>query len=173
MPRRNVRRSEHATAETVAALKERVYASFTGVAVATTLWLAVDHVSARGAFTTLLTSIVAIAAAGFVAELIAHQVNHATLPDRAQVATMVRIAATAVGSASLPLVTLLFAWLEVIDLRLALQLSIAIYVLVIAVISLVAVMRVHQPWRQRLIGLAGLLLLVGGVVAVLAIAHRH
>lgn len=158
---------------TAEALKERVYASFTGLAVVTTLWLNVDHTSARGAFSTLLISIVAIAVAGFVAELIAHQVSHAALPERAELGTMLGIAATALGSASVPLVTLLLAWLELIDLHLALRLSIGIYILVIGAISLLAVLRVRQPWGQRLIGLGALLLLGLGVVAVLAMAHGH
>jgi hypothetical protein len=66
--------------ESARALKERVYATFTGLAVIM-IYAVGDHPDADHALRSLVISIIGISAAGFTAEVIAHQVTHAALPS--------------------------------------------------------------------------------------------
>ncbi|PXA68444.1 hypothetical protein [Cryobacterium arcticum] len=89
--------------ERARALKERIYASFTGLAIVVVIYSDVDHTAALDAFLSLAVGIIGIAAAGFVAEVIAHQVTHTDTPSRADLRTMARISSGALASASIPL----------------------------------------------------------------------
>ncbi|HEU0181184.1 MAG TPA: hypothetical protein VFR16_03255, partial [Agromyces mariniharenae] len=60
------------TEERAEALKERVYATVTGLAIVLVQINNVEHITATRATLTLLVGIVAISAAGFVAEVISH-----------------------------------------------------------------------------------------------------
>ncbi|MFT4258932.1 hypothetical protein [Microbacterium sp.] len=84
---------------------------------------------------------------------------------------MVRIAAGAIGSASIPLIALCMAWLGALTLTIALQISVGIYVLTLGLIALIAVSRAGLPWRHRFIALVGLASLGAIVVLVLIVAH--
>ncbi|PPH31225.1 hypothetical protein [Rathayibacter rathayi] len=70
------------------------------------IYLVGDHPDAVHALQSLVVSIVGISAAGFVAEVIAHQVVHAATPSGTDARTMLRIAGGALASASLPVLVL-------------------------------------------------------------------
>ena len=156
--------------ESARALKERVYATFTGLAVIM-IYAVGDHPDAGHALRSLVVSIVGISAAGFTAEVIAHQVTHAALPSRAELRVMLRIAAGALASASLPVLALLAAVLGWVEATTALWIGVGIYAAVLAAIALIAVGRAGLTWRQGLVSLAFLLGLGALVVGVLALAH--
>lgn len=158
-------------AERMSALKEQVYASFTGLAIVTVFALDVGHTTARHAFFTLLAGIVGITIAGLVADIIAHFISHAGLPKYVHLRTMMRIAGGAIGSASIPLIVLCAAWMGLFSLQTALQISVGIYLLGLALIALVAAFRTGLPWRQQLIALGSLVGLGATAVAVLVVAH--
>jgi len=67
-----------------AAIKERVYATFTGLAIVLVQNANVAHTSALQATVTLLIGIVAIALAGFAADLVAHLATHGSFPRGAR-----------------------------------------------------------------------------------------
>lgn len=157
--------------ERARSLKERVYASFTGLSVVTVMVLAGAHPAAPDAFITLAAAITGISIAGFVAEVLAHLVSHKSLPGRVETITMIRIAGGALASASLPLLALLGAWLGFIPVELALQTGIGIYFFTLAAVAFVATHRTGLPWRQQILALAGLVGLGAVVVGVLAVAH--
>ncbi|WP_440710807.1 hypothetical protein [Herbiconiux sp. YIM B11900] len=157
--------------ERMRSLKERVYASFTGLSVVTVMALAAEHPTPPNAFVTLAAAIVGISIAGFVAEALAHLVSHKSLPGRAETTTMIRIAGGALASASVPLLALLAAWMGWIPVELALQTGIGIYFFTLAAVALVAAHRTGLPWRQQVLALAGLVGLGALVVGVLAVAH--
>jgi hypothetical protein len=158
--------------ERARAVKERVYASFTGLAIVTVLALNA-RASAVDSFLTLLAGIVGISIAGFVAEVIGYQIGHGKLPDRTELLTMVRIAAGAFGSASVALVALASAWIGWLPIETALQISVGIYFITLAVVALVAAHRTRLPWRQQLVALIALIGLGATVVLVLSLAHGH
>ncbi|MDF2917760.1 MAG: hypothetical protein K0S70_1977 [Microbacterium sp.] len=64
--------------ERIGALKERIYATVTGLAILAGLFTA-EHVTVTESIFALAVGIFAIAAAGFVAEVIAHQIGHRQL----------------------------------------------------------------------------------------------
>ena len=72
------------------ALKERVYAAFTGLAVVM-IYAVDDQADSAHALRSLVIAIIGISAAGFVADVIAHQVAHAATPTAAEARTMLRI----------------------------------------------------------------------------------
>ncbi|KQQ22198.1 hypothetical protein ASF48_03000 [Rathayibacter sp. Leaf299] len=156
--------------ESARALKERVYATFTGLAVVM-IYAVDDHPDAGHALRSLVISIIGISAAGFTAEVIAHQVTHAALPSRSELRVMLRIAAGALASASLPVLALLAAVLGWIESTTALWIGVGVYAAVLAAVALIAVGRAGLTWRQRVISLAILLGLGALVVGVLALAH--
>ncbi|QHC56535.1 hypothetical protein [Rathayibacter tanaceti] len=165
-----VARTRRPLDETARALKERIYATFTGLAVVM-IYVVGDHPDAAQALRSLAISIVGISAAGFVAEVVSHQVVHAATPSGAEVRIMLRIAAGALASASLPLLALAGAALGLIDATAALRIGAGVYVATLAAIALIAVARAGLPLRQSLVSLLGIVGLGALVVGVLALAH--
>ncbi|SDY65226.1 hypothetical protein [Herbiconiux ginsengi] len=157
--------------EQVSALKERIYASFTGLAIVTVLALDVDHTSTAKAFLTLLAGIVGITLAGFAAEVISHLVSHGAPPTFRAIRTMLRIAAGALASASAALVALAIAWLGVVELETALRIGVALYLATLVVITLIAARQTGLRWHHQALALCGLLALGATVVGVLVLAH--
>ena len=153
------------------ALKERIYASFTGLAIVASLAIAGGHGTAWRAFFALAAGIIGITAAAFVAEVVAVQLSEKALPSRSRMLPMIRIAVGAIATASLPLVLLLGAGLGLLDLPMALQLSIGIYFVILTAILFVAAHRTGLPWRQRLIALAVLIGLGVIVILILIVGH--
>ena len=154
------------------ALKERVYASFTGLAILGAI-SAAHHATAAEALLSLAVGVFGISAAGFLAEVIAHQVAHEELPPAREVRTMARIALGALGSASTPIFVLALAWAGVLSLEWALWLGMAVYGATLVIIILVAARRSGLRPIQRLVSSAMLVGLALIVVAVLLIAHLH
>jgi large-conductance mechanosensitive channel len=152
-------------------LREHVYATYTGLAVVAALAIGIHHATAVGAITTLLVAIVAITLAGFVSDLVSHQIAHGTSPKGPELATMASIALGALASASIPFVALAAAVFGLIPVELALQLSIGIYFVTLLVTSAVATARTATPMGQRLGAIALLLGLGAVVVLMLVIAH--
>ncbi|GAA1057694.1 hypothetical protein GCM10009571_27670 [Agromyces luteolus] len=155
------------------ALKERVYATFTGLAIVLVQHENADHITAGRATLTLLVGIVAITAAGFVADVISHLVVHADFPRGGELRRMLRVAGSALGSASIPLVILVLAVLGVFELKGALFAASIVYIATLALIGYVAVRRSRLAWWEQLVAL-GLLVLLGlAVVGLQQLAHGH
>jgi hypothetical protein len=159
------------SAERTMALKERIYASFTGLAIVSALSIGDHHGTAGDAIWSLTAGIVGITAAGLVAEVIAHQVGSGSYPTPLELVRMVRIALGAITSASLPFLVLAGSAIGAIALAAALQIAMGLYFAGLIVVVLVAARRTRLPWRKQLLSAAAL---VGGgivVVAVLTLAH--
>lgn len=166
-------RSERASEERADALKERVYATFTGLAIVLVQHSNVAHLDAARATLTLLVGIVAITAAGFVADVIAHLAVHEAFPDRAETGRMVRVSGTALASAALPLLLLALAWAGVMELEPALRISSIVYLATLGVIGYAAVRRTRIAWWKQLVALGILVALGAGVVLLQQLAHGH
>ena len=156
--------------ESTRALKERIYASFTGLAILGALY-ANGHATAPEALLSVAVGVFGISVAGFLAEVVAHLVTHQALPSTAEVRTMGRIALAALGSASLPLLVLALSWAGLLSLEVALWIGMGIYTA-----TLVLVMLARRPQRrpdapvQRLVAsamLIGLALFVAAVLRLL------
>ncbi|GAA2906732.1 hypothetical protein JOD62_001116 [Microbacterium keratanolyticum] len=156
-----------------AAIKERIYATFTGLAIVLVQSANVDHTSAVRASITLLIGILAIAAAGFVADLLAHLAVSGTFPHGPELRRLLALTGTAIGSAMVPLLALLLAVLGWIELQTALAIAAVAYVGVLGLVGYVAVRRTRVSWWRQLIAL-GILIALGCIVIVIQqLAHGH
>ncbi|MEJ7651832.1 MAG: hypothetical protein WKF57_22725 [Nakamurella sp.] len=158
-------------AQQAQAVKERIYASFTGLAILATLLLGGEHQSASGAFLTLLAGIGGISIAGFVADVIAHQVTHEGSPESQQFRTMLRIAGGAFASASIPLLALAIAWVGLITARTGIQIGLGLYFFTLTGVVLLAARRTRLGWRHQLVALVSLTTLAVIVIVILVLAH--
>ena len=133
----------------------------------------VEHITATRATLTLLVGIVAITAAGFAANVLAHLSVHAAFPDRAEFGRMVRIAGSALASAGVPIILLALAAFGVFELEPALRAASLVGIVTLGLIGLVAVLRTHVAWWKQLIALSALMALGLGVVLLQLLAHGH
>ena len=166
-------RPERPIDEQVDALQERVYATFTGLAIVLVQHANVEHVTAGRATLTLLVGIVAITAAGFVADVIAHLAVHAAFPDGEEVGRMLRTSGTAIASAGVPLILLALAAFGVFELEGALRAASIVYLVTLGLIGFVAVRRTRVAWWKQLTALGALVALGLGVVLLQQLAHGH
>jgi len=167
------RRDERPVDERVEALKERVYATFTGLAIVLVQLENVDHVTAGRATLTLLVGIVAISAAGFVAGVVAHVAYRSSFPDRVEVGRMLRVSGSAIASAAAPLIVLALAAFGVLELEPALLTASILYLVALGVVGYIAVRRTNAPWWKQLVALGILLALGLAVVGLQQLAHGH
>ena len=172
-PTRRERQAALPVEERAEALKERVYATFTGLAIVLVQHANVEHVTAARATLTLLVGIVAISAAGFVADVIAHLAVHAAFPERDELGRMLRIAGSAVASASVPLIVLALAAFGVFELEGALRAASIVYLATLGLIGYVAVRRTRVAWWKQLLALGALVALGLAVVGLQQLAHGH
>lgn len=151
------------------ALKERVYATFTGLAIV--LVLRAHESTPQAATFSLVIGVLGITVAGFVADVIAHLAAHASLPDRHELGRMFRVASGAFASVGVPVVLLLLSWPDWITLTGALQAATWVYLATLALIGWAAVRRTDLRWWKQLLALGGLVLLGGIVIVLQLLAH--
>jgi hypothetical protein len=151
------------------ALKVRVYATFTGLAIVLVLR---SHESTPQAATfSLVIGVLGITVAGFAAEVIAHLAAHASLPDRRELGRMFRVASGAFASVGVPVVLLLLSWPDWITLTGALQAATWVYLATLALIGWAAVRRTDLSWWKQSLALGALVLLGGIVIVLQLLAH--
>lgn len=150
--------------------KERVYATFTGLAIVLVV-SANDQHDPEHALFALLLGVLGITAAGFVSDVVSHLAVHQEFPARVDFAIMLRIAGGALGTVVTPGILLLLAWLAVLPLETALRVSSIVYVVTLGVIGWFAVRRARLDWWQRLVALGVLVALGLAVVGLQTLAH--
>ncbi|BDV32199.1 hypothetical protein [Microbacterium terricola] len=150
--------------------KERVYATFTGLAIVLVVSADDDH-DARHAFLALLLGVLGITLAGFVSDVISHLAVHQEFPTRVDMAILLRIAGGALSTVITPAVLLLLAWLDVIGLVGALRAGTIVYIVTLGVIGWFAVRRSRLQWWKQLLVLVVLVALGLAVVALQTLAH--
>lgn len=170
---RRARREATPVDERAEALKERVYATFTGLAIVLVQLNNAEHLVASNATYALLIGIVGITVAGFAADVIAHMSVHAAFPSGDDIARMLRIAGSALASAVVPLVLLVLAWTDVIELEPALRAASIVYLATLGVIGYFAVRRTRLGFWQQVVALAILVALGGLVILLQQLAHEH
>ncbi|MFG6403091.1 hypothetical protein [Microbacterium sp. P04] len=171
---RSGRPRDHASgadAVTVAsALKERVYAAFTGLAIVLVTATS-EHPEPDHAFLGLVLGVLGISIAGFAADVISHLAVHRSFPNRTEFGVMIAIAGSAVSTVFVPGIILALAWAGVFDLGGALRATMTVYIVTLAVIGWLAVRRSKLAWWVQLIALAMLLGLGLLVILLQTLAH--
>lgn len=155
--------------ERAARLKERVYITFTALAVV--LALRTHEVDAAEAVTTLAIGVIATLLAVFVADVVSHIAVHAALPTRSELGRMVRVVLGALAAIVLPLAFLLLAVAEAWEVEKALRASTIALVSALIAIGYAAVRRVRLPFWQKAVVLLAEFVLGAVVVAVEFLAH--
>lgn len=169
-PRRRRRGSQDRLAEFegrddafVMYFKERVYATFTGLAIVLVVW-ANGHAEADHAFFALVLGVLGITAAGFASDVISHLAVHQEFPSGTELRILFQVAGGALSTLLIPAVLLVLAWLEVIPIDAALRASLIVYIATLAVVGWFAVRRSKLSWWKQ-----GLVLLVLVVLALLVV----
>lgn len=152
-------------------LKERIYITFTSLAVVLALGSHAAELTAGEAIRTLLIAVVGTLLAVFVADLVAHIAVHATMPDRAELRHMISVSTRALGVIALPLVFLGLAAIGRWEVATALRASTIALIASLVLIGYLAVRRVRLPLHQRLVVLFAEFTLGVAVVLLELLAH--
>jgi hypothetical protein len=105
------------------ALKERVYVTFTALAVVLAMQTHAEGLTAGEAAKTIAITVIGTLLAVFVADLVAHLAVHTVLPTRPELRRMMRVSFGAFAVAVLPLLFIGFAALGSWQIGAALQAS--------------------------------------------------
>lgn len=162
-----------ATAEHRAeALKERVYVTFTSLAVVLALQSHSGELLTSGeAAATLSITVVGTLLAVFVADVVSHLAVHATAPTGAELRRMTGVSFGAFGAVVLPLIFIGFAALDAWSIDAALRASTIALTVTLIAIGFLAVRRVKMAWWQRLIALGAEFAVGAAVVGLELLAH--
>lgn len=144
-------------------LRERIYATFTGLAIVLVVGSS-EHAEPDHAFLALVLGVIGIVVAGLVSDIVSHLLSRGALPSAEELLTFVRIAGGGLSTVVTPGILFLLAWLDVLDLEDAVVASSIIYIATLAVIGRLAVRKSDLSRGMRLVVLA---MLVGlGVVVI-------
>jgi hypothetical protein len=162
-----------ATAEHRAeALKERVYVTFSSLAVLLAMQShSSEHLSAGEAASTVSITVVGTLLAIFVADVVSHLVVHATLPTGPELRRMAGVSLGAFSAVILPLIFIGLAALDLLSLDEAVRASIIALTVTLIAIGYLAVRRVKLAWWQRLIALGAEFAVGAAVVGLELLAH--
>jgi hypothetical protein len=169
-PRSFERPDDIAVDDFVKYFKERVYATFTGLAIVLVTG-AGAHPEARTALIALALGVGGIVAAGFVSDVIAHMAVHRTLPAAKDWVLLLRIAGGGLSTAVTPAILLLLGALGVLRDETALTAATVVYIVTLGVIGWLVVRRARLVWWKQLVVLAVLVILGLLVIGIQSLAH--
>ncbi|KZE90605.1 hypothetical protein [Microbacterium sp. TNHR37B] len=153
-------------------LKERIYVSFTTLAVVIALRAHDDHPSASVALGTLAVTVIATVVAVYVADVLSHMVVHEGLPHSAEHR---RIVTSTLGAATVslpPLISLALAALGLYSAAAGLVAAMVLTIATLAAVGVLAVRKLALPRGQRIAILVGEVALATVVIALELLAHR-
>ncbi|WP_203136424.1 hypothetical protein [Microbacterium sp. JZ31] len=165
MSRNRTTRAQLPPQERAERLKERIYLTFTALAVVITLD-SHGHPTPGEAMATLAVTSAATLLAVFVADLVSHLVVHGEIHTRAELRRAAAVSLGAIGAVALPFVFLALAVFDVWTLSHALRGAKAALIVALVAIGWLAVRRTRASWWQKLFVLgaeAGLGLAVIGL----------
>lgn len=156
--------------ERAAILKERIYITFTALAVV--LALRAHAVSAGEAALSLVVVVTGTVLAVFVADVVSHIAVHEILPVRAELRHMTRVSIGALGALVLPAIFIGLAVADVWKIEAALRATSIALVAALAAIGYGAVRRARLTAWQRIIVLFGEVVLGLLVIGLELLAHN-
>ncbi|WP_312677027.1 hypothetical protein [Microbacterium sp.] len=95
-------------------LRERIYATLTGLAIVLVVGSS-EHAEPDHAFLALVLGVIGIVVAGLVSDIVSHLLSRGALPSAEELLTFVRIAGGGLSTVVTPGILLLLAWLDVLD----------------------------------------------------------
>ncbi|MGT2426439.1 hypothetical protein [Amnibacterium kyonggiense] len=154
-----------------AQLKERVYITFTALAVTMALLADAAHETVGRSAATLTVTVVGTLLAVFVADYIAHITAHEALPSRSELQHLVIVVLGAAETLVLPLLVIALAAVGALTLEAALTVCVVVLALTLVAAGYLAVRRLRLPIGQRLIVLLAEFVLSAVVVGLELLAH--
>jgi hypothetical protein len=155
--------------ERAAVLRERVYITFTAIAVLVVLRH--EHADVRDAAVTLLIAVLGSIAAGLFAEILSHGLVYQRRIYKDDWKHMFNVAGAGLVVLVPPMFMLFFARVEVIPLEWALRIGLLLLASSLAVFGLQAFKPIPMPPWRKMLGLAGLVAAAYGVVGIELLAH--
>ncbi len=152
-------------------LKERVYATFTGLAIVLVLLNNAEQHDALHSLYALVIGVLGITTAGYLSDIIAHLAVHRAYPDRTEHRHMLRVAGGALSTVVVPGVLLGLAALGVFTLEGALRTASIVYLATLVLIAYLAVGRAQLRPLQRVLALGSLVALGAVVIGLQTLAH--
>ncbi len=132
-------------------LKERIYVTFTSLAVVLALSSRAEELRPGSAAITLLITVAGTLLAVFVADLVAHIVVHATMPARDELAHMIKVSSSSFSVLVLPMIFIGLAAAGSWHLARALRAAAIALSVTLIVIGYLAARRVKLPLGSRLV----------------------
>jgi hypothetical protein len=155
--------------ERAESLKERVYITFTALAVV--IALRSHDATADRAVVTLLITVIGALLAVFVADVVSHIAVHTALPAGVELRRMAQVTFGASTILIVPLVALLLAVADIWRVEPALRVATIVLVSSLIAIGYAAARRVRLPGWQRIVVLFAEFLLGAVVVSLELLAH--
>ncbi len=152
-------------------LKERIYVTFTSLAVVLTLQSHASETTPGQAAITLLIAVVGTLLAVFVADLLSHLTVHAKLPTVPELRHMIAVSIGSIGVVVLPMVFLLLAQLDVWSIEAAIQAAVVVLIATLAFVGFLAVRRIALPFWQKAVVLLAEVVLGLAVIGLELLAH--
>jgi hypothetical protein len=155
-------RPEPTASQRAASLKERVYISFTSLAVVLALRSHADETTPAAAAATLT----------IVVDLLSHLTVHAKLPSRPQLHHMIAVSTESLTVLVTPLLLLTAAGLGLWSTAVALQWAIVVLVVTLFIIGYLAIRRLDLPFRHKALIVFAEVVLSLLVIALELLAHN-
>ena len=152
-------------------LRERIYVTFTALAILMALNAHGEHLDAPTVLWTLLISVIGVLLAGLASDLVSHMVVHNTLPSAGEFRHMLAVSSRALGVMVVPAIALGLAAFDVIEPRTAVIVAIVALIASLAVVVRIAVARTGLGWGKQVIVLVAIVALGVLVVFLESLAH--
>ena len=165
-------RPEPTASQRAASLKERVYISFTSLAVVLALRSHADETTPGAAAATLTIVVVGSLLGIFVADLLSHLTVHAKLPSGQEMQHMVAVSTESLSVLVTPLLLLTAAGLGIWSTAVALQWAVVVLVATLFVIGYLAVRRLELPLHHKAIIVLAEVVLSLAVIGLELLAHN-
>ncbi|WP_025156545.1 hypothetical protein [Leifsonia aquatica] len=133
-------------------LRERIYVTFTALAILMAMNAHGESLDPPTVLWTLLISVVGVLLAGLASDLVSHMIVHNTLPTPREFRHLVAVASRALAVMVVPVAALLLAITGTISIRAAMITAIVALIASLAVVARIAVSRTGLGgWKQLLV----------------------
>ena len=153
-------------------LKERVYITFTSLAVVLALQSHADETTPAAAAATLSIVVIGSLLGIFVADLLSHLTVHAKPPTREELRHMITVSTEALGVLVTPLLLLTAAGLGLWTTAVALRWAITVLVVTLLIIGYLAIRRLNLPFRHKAVIVLAEVVLSLVVIGLELLAHN-
>lgn len=154
-----------------AALKERVYVTFTTLAVTLALQTHADETSPGAAAMTLSIAVIGTLLAVFVADFLSHLTIHSAVPSLAEFRHMLAVTGSGATVLVAPLLLLAAAGLGLWSVASALSWVLVVLIATLALVGYLAIRNLALPFYQRAIILFAEVILGIVVIGLEVLAH--